>query len=451
MGTRPESIPFLSATYTKQRATMLGLSPLGLWGLILFLASSIIFATFLMDNTAGWIVTFILLITFRYVRLIGNAFTYYFLIKGHQLAPTPTFLPRDVSVVIPTKFSNPDEHISCIKRILACNPAQVIVVTAIEKLEEVSTHLMNADILSSVILLSVERFDKKLQMVASLRHSVTGKVCCFADDDVQWPSAQFLPSMLASFEDPNVGACGPSQRVRRDTDGLFGGPTLCNFLGICYLERRNFNSAPNHIDGGISTLSGRTSLYRSEIIQNEAFYDYFLNSANHDDDKNLTRWTFVQGWKITLQFDPQALIETTLELDWRGFLDQCLRWARGHFRGNFRVMSTTEYWYNRHLWSLYAIYIGQWQTPALLWDGFMTYSLCKALSNCASQTFNVSLAIWVLWVFLTKIVKLLGHFKRNPADMVFIPGMILFSYLHGFLNIFALLTLHNKGWGVRKA
>ena len=36
---------------------------------------------------------------------------------------------------------------------------------------------------------------------------------------------------------------------------------------------------------------------------------------------------------------------------------------------------------------------------------------------------------------------------RYPADLVFLPGSILFSYLHGFAQVYALVTLHKTRWG----
>lgn len=42
----------------------------------------------------------------------------------------------------------------------------------------------------------------------------------------------------------------------------------------------------------------------------------------------------------------------------------------------------------------------------------------------------------------TKWVKLLGLFRRNPRDVVFLPVSILFGYFHGFIKLYALFTLN---------
>ncbi|KAI5202826.1 hypothetical protein E4T39_04506 [Aureobasidium subglaciale] len=401
-----------------------------------------------------YMLTFFLLSVFRYLRLIVNIIAFANL-KGHPVLPNPSFTPNDVSVVIPTVFKDKDEVMACVKRARSCNPHQLIIVTKKDLLNQVKAACDEATAaakspsgnLDMVEFVGVDILNKRTQMVAALQQAVTGSIVAFADDDVFWPKETFLETMLACLNDPLVGACGPTQRVRRST-GPKKSTSFWNFLGICYLERRNFNTgATNLIDGAVSTLSGRTSFYRASLIQNDAFFEYFLNAANHDDDKNLTRWVYDQGFQITLQFDPNARIETTLETEPKMFLNQCMRWARGHWRGNFRVMQTTTYWYDTHIWSLYAIYIGQFQTPAFLFDGTLLALLYRAMSTYDDVTRNNAVIIFALWILFTKIVKIIPHFCEFPQDVKFIPGMILFSYLHGAINSYALVTRDNKVWG----
>jgi len=373
-----------------------------------------------------------------------------------KVASSPRFTPQDVTVIMSTTFGKPDEHAKTLLRIASNNPAQMIISTAIHKIDEVKAFLKTLG-LDKVQVYGVKEFNKRIQMLNALKH-VTRQVTIFVDDDVDWQHSKFLENLLAGFEDTRVGAVGPRQRTFRMTN-----PTFWNFLGISYLERRNFNTgATNYLDGGISTLSGRTQAVLTSILKSKNFFNYFQTDSflgrplKVDDDKCLTRYLYANGWRIALNFSDLCTIETTQETD-RKFLDQCLRWARGHWRGNLIVMSKESYWYKTHIWTLYAVYISQFQTPAFLVDGILTYALYCALnpgtstgeswSPYSSVTRVAVYSTFACWVAFTKLVKLIPHFMRHPADLKFIPVSIAFSYLHGFINVYGLLTTYKTVWG----
>lgn len=41
----------------------------------------------------------------------------------------------------------------------------------------------------------------------------------------------------------------------------------------------------------------------------------------------------------------------------------------------------------------------------------------------------------------TKVVKLVGLFKRDPSDIMYLPVSIVFGYFHGLIKLYALATL----------
>lgn len=47
----------------------------------------------------------------------------------------------------------------------------------------------------------------------------------------------------------------------------------------------------------------------------------------------------------------------------------------------------------------------------------------------------------------TKVVKLMGLFRRNPGDVVFLPLSIVFGYFHGLVKLYALYTLNMVSFG----
>jgi len=407
-----------------------------------------------MDASTWYLTAFVILWLVRYFRLIINIFAFC-RFGPRPLSPKPRFSPEDVTAVVSTVYGEPKEVMNTFRRILQNGPAQLITVTHDSNVTTVQRHcrLQGFD---NVKVLGVPKLNKRLQMLTALKH-VNTSITVFADDDVDWQHSGFLWRLLACFEDSRVGGAGPRQRTRREAS-----PSMWNFLGISYLERRNFNTgATNYLDGGISTLSGRTQAVRTEILKSSDFFFYFQNDhfmgrkLMVDDDKALTRYIYANGWKIALNFDSLCTIETTQE-DSLKFLNQCTRWARGHWRGNLIVMAKETYWFNTHLWTLYAIYFSQFQTPAFAMDGLLAWSLYSAMNPYSfglspytpSTRSNVYLG-FALWVFFTKLVKLIPHFYRYPSDLKFVPLSIAFSYLHGIINLYALFTTHQTVWGGR--
>lgn len=45
-------------------------------------------------------------------------------------------------------------------------------------------------------------------------------------------------------------------------------------------------------------------------------------------------------------------------------------------------------------------------------------------------------------MFISKFIKLLGHYRRYPADFLLLPVSILFGYFHGAIKIYAAVTLN---------
>jgi hypothetical protein len=46
-----------------------------------------------------------------------------------------------------------------------------------------------------------------------------------------------------------------------------------------------------------------------------------------------------------------------------------------------------------------------------------------------------------IFMFVSKVVKLIGLFVREPSDLIFLPISILFGYFHGLIKLYALFTL----------
>jgi cellulose synthase/poly-beta-1,6-N-acetylglucosamine synthase-like glycosyltransferase len=385
--------------------------------------------------------------TARYTRLAVGVYAN-LTVQPYPVSATPSFPPQQVTVVIPTTFKTPEELAQCIECIQRSDaPKEVFVVTGDPNVSAARA-LISAHSFSNVKVLGVEKLNKRTQLLAALSQ-VTTPITVFADDDVFWPQG-YLTQLTAIFENPQVGAGGTCQRVRRNTTSSVTG--FWNILGISYLSRRVFNNiTTNAIDGSISTLSGRTAAYRTCILKCDEFSYYFTHDTwmgrplNSDDDKCLTRYVYAHGWSIAIQ--TATCLETTVE-DNAQYLAQCLRWARAHWRGNFTVMMNETYWCSpKFAWGTYVIYASMFQTPSLFVDGGLFYLLSLALASCTSSVRSSCYILFAAFLLFTKVVKMASHFKQHPGDIVWLPALIAFAYLHGFLNLYAVATMTTTVWG----
>jgi cellulose synthase/poly-beta-1,6-N-acetylglucosamine synthase-like glycosyltransferase len=246
--------------------------------------------------------------------------------KSYKIPESPTYNVKDVTVIIPTIHNNFEELRESLQSILVCQPYELLLVTTTDKYDKLVAFAKTLEA-PNIRTFHVPIANKRVQVCEAIPEVKTS-IIIMADDDVTWPKT-ILPWLLAPFENAKIGAVGPKQRVKRIRGGPVGA-MLWNWLGGCYIERRNFEISATHgIDGGTSCMSGRTcGIYQ----------------LNADDDNFVTRWLVSNQWKTWIQYHRECEIETTLENNPK-YLYQCLRWARSNWRSNYTSLFT-----ERHVW-----------------------------------------------------------------------------------------------------
>ncbi|RYP19226.1 hypothetical protein DL767_009694 [Monosporascus sp. MG133] len=373
--------------------------------------------------------------------------------KSKAIPNKPTFTADDVTVIIPTIHNVFEELRPSLESILACRPHQLILVTTSDKHEALKKLAETLPAPDSIRVMYTAVANKRLQVCEALPEVKTA-ITIMADDDVTWPST-LMPWILAPFEDPKMGGVGTCQRVRREPDGSLS-TKIFNWLGAAYIERRNFEiSATHNIDGGTSCMSGRTGAYRSEILtshdflegfKTERWRDYILNA---DDDNFVTRWLVSHQWLTWIQYERECEIETTLENGIK-FLYQCSRWARSNWRSNWTSIAREKYVWSQQPWCTYALHIATFTSLAFLFDPLIIYALWWGTEGWELQTRQRLFWAQIIFVFgFTKVVKLVGLFRRHPSDIVYLPVSVIFGYFHGLIKLYALMTLNMTSWGSR--
>lgn len=94
-------------------------------------------------------------------------------------------------------------------------------------------------------------------------------------------------------------------------------------------------------------------------------------------------------------------------------------------------------------WCTYALHIATFTSLAFLVDPLLLLSLWWGTADWKIESRQY--AFWSQFIFMfafTKVVKLVGLFRRNPSDIKYLPVSIIFGYLHGLIKVYALLTLN---------
>ncbi|KAF2090936.1 glycosyltransferase family 2 protein [Saccharata proteae CBS 121410] len=413
-----------------------------------------------------WPTLFVTIFLFKAVRTIVNAIAFYCFYKPTPIPEKPSYTAQDVTVILPSINGDSKELRQTITSILACEPAEIILVTIDENSDRANEMVAEMGT-KRITPMSVAQANKRRQMCAAIPEAKT-KIIVFADDDVIWPR-NLLAWMLAPFEDPAMGGVGTNQRIQRNPAFRFWSlDYMWQFLGEMYIRRRNFDiTACTQMDGGLPCLSGRTVAYRSRILQNGDFTHGFQNEKwngfilNADDDNFITRWMVTHGHKTTVQYHREAEVLTTLECNSK-YLRQCQRWVRSNWRSNLTTMFVERKTWSAQPWSTYAVQQTTLTAWALPYDVVTLYCWYMAsldldldLDLDREQQHRWRVAGWCVlaaWIVLSKTTKLMPHFVRHPEDVLLgLPLVVLFGYIHGAIKVNGLFTLNATTWGSRPA
>lgn len=97
---------------------------------------------------------------------------------------------------------------------------------------------------------------------------------------------------------------------------------------------------------------------------------------------------------------------------------------------------------SRQPWSAYAVHLVTLSPPAVLGDLLLLLLCHKATVSWGEEWHTWAMEALGLWMFISKFIKLLGHYIRYPVDVLLLPVSILFGYFHGIIKIYAVLTLN---------
>lgn len=412
------------------------------------------------DHYLHW---FLRLFAWRYLRFVVNLVAFWCYSPSPRPKGEPTYLPsRDVTVIVPTVDPLGESFQEGLTSIAQNYPAKIMIVTAGDDLYRKTLGAIREieqQFKSISFVVDRTQVASKRAQVAHAVPRVDTAITVLADDHVFW-GPNFLKEVLCPFEDPDVGLVGTNKLVRRKP-GLGVWRRFWNMLGATYLCRHNFEiRASNTVDGGVFVVSARTQVMRTELLQhheflpeytNERFLFGLLGPIGADDDNYITRFAVRHGWKIKIQYNKEATMETVLGVEGKvheKFLGQCRRWSRSTWRSNLCSLITDRSVWVRQPYCVYAVYLTSLTNFAAVVDPLLIYLFTHSRAYVSHGPW--ALAGLVSWILFTKFTKVCAYFSRHPQDVWLFPAYLCFAYFHSFIKLWALLTFWDCAWSGRR-
>ena len=80
---------------------------------------------------------------------------------------------------------------------------------------------------------------------------------------------------------------------------------------------------------------------------------------------------------------------------------------------------------------------------------FLLFGLVYVIINVLLSKHYYVFISWIIWLCISRCIKLSYYFLEKPQYIVYIPLFILFQYFQAIIKIVALFTLSERGWMTR--
>lgn len=160
---------------------------------------------------------------------------------------------------------------------------------------------------------------------------------------------------------------------------------------------------------------------------------------DEDSDAFVARYMVNNGFETVFHHTPRATIQTTLGISdgWERFSSQLLSQARTTWRSLYTTLFVDRVVWRSQPWSVLFVYIAALHNFALFYD----WALLVALQKIVGPDQKIAMRLLGGAILASKMVKPLGHWLREPTDILYLPAGVLFAYCHSLLKLWALLTV----------
>lgn len=346
--------------------------------------------------------------------------------------------PSEVTFVVPVYNEDPAIFLRALESWINERPAAIVLVidhsdtACIEVAREIRA-ISKVPVVPRI----THRSGKREALIDGIRMVNTPFVTLIDSDTIFEPGV--VPHLLAPFADPRIGGSAPRQKVLEPK-------TIVQRVYNIQLEERYDVEMPFLDRGGLTTtcISGRTGMYRTDAVRerlSDLEFEYFWGTrCVSGDDKCLTRIIQRDGWKV--KYQSTALVWTHAAPDVKTYLKQRTRWTRNTWRSDLKAIFDDRrwIWQNRYL-AFHSIDRFIQPFTLILGPIFLFTALIAGFFGAA--------VLFLCWVLVTRLLKILPHLSREPRSLLILPFYIVFTYVIALIKIYALFTVWKQGWMTR--
>ena len=259
------------------------------------------------------------------------------------------------------------------------------------------------------------------------------EILALVDSDTIWEH-NIKDNLLAPFQNAVIGGVTTRQHpIERNS--------IWQKMTDVFWDMRNYYDLPSQtaMAKALTCLSGRTSLYRRQIILpklNEFLNEIvFGRKKESGEDKCLTRLVQRDGWKTYYQSN--AVVFSSAASDFKTFWNQRIRWSRNSHNSDIISLWDGWAWKNPYL----AFYmIDRFITIFTLFFGPIFFAISLYLND-----WLVALSIVGLWI-CGRGIKIIPHLRRHPKDILLLPVYVVINFLLALVKLYALVTIREQKW-----
>jgi hyaluronan synthase len=362
---------------------------------------------------------------------------YYF---SRKYKPYDSNYDGKVSIVIPTLREELDVFENCLKSVRAQSKKSELIVVldgAEKSLEDMANKYADK-------VISHKWRGKRPCIVDGFKYA-SGDILILMDSDSYYESNDGIKELIKPFADKMVGGVTSKQKIFNPHGNI-----IRRFAAWMEDVRFSIGHPAQSYFGGVGCLPGRAIAFRKEYIikhLNLFLDDKFMGEKSIiSDDRALTGYIMRDGHKTVYQ--STSVVYTDCPNNWKKFIKQQLRWARGSQRETLHNIG----WLVKKNKFTAGCFIADILIP-LMFFAVIFEMIIRNLYG-VDNLYNITLGMALIAAIIGMSFSV-GARQAIPVDytwkeFMYLPLYCLFlTFIQTPIRVYGLMTCYDQGWMTR--